>query len=78
MGCDCGDVLVATGDTQSATKAKVKKTKSQKKHTPARGYGEGKFCVFTSQGKKFRCFKSADSAKNVAQGFGRGFSVRER
>lgn len=78
MGCDCGQVLVATGDTSSKTKAKVKKTKAHKKHTPAKGYGEGKFCVFSAQDKKVRCFKTVEAAKNVARGFGRGFSVRER
>ena len=76
MGCGCGDVLVATGDTNSATKAKPKKSKSHRKHVPGKKFGEGKFCVYSNKDKKVRCFKKKQSAENVARGFGRGFKVR--
>lgn len=76
--CDCGDVLVATGDTAGTAKAKVKKTPKQRTHKPGAKYGEGDHCVWSPKDKKVRCFKSETSAKNVARGFGRGFTVRSK
>jgi len=78
MGCDCGDVLVASGDTSSSTKAKPKKTRKQRVHKPGAKFGEGDYCVYSSTAKKVRCFKSETSANNVARGFGRGFTVRKK
>lgn len=76
-GCGCGKVLVASGDTKSKVKAKVKASKSHTKAKAPKEFGSGKFCVFSTTGKKVRCFTSEKSAQNVARGFGTGFTVRK-
>ena len=38
-------------------------------------YGKGDYCVYSPKDKLVRCFQKADSAKNVARGFGSGYRV---
>lgn len=67
-----GRVLVALGDPASPVRADGKRPKAR----TSPKYGDGKFCVFSSNGKKVRCFHTRQSAERVARGFGRGFTVK--
>ncbi len=41
-----------------------------------KNYGKGSFCVFTSTGKKVRCYTSEQSANNVARAFSRNPRIK--
>lgn len=41
-----------------------------------KNYGKGAFCVFTSTGKKVRCYTSEQSAKNVARAFSKNPRIK--
>lgn len=42
----------------------------------AKNYGKGSFCVFTSSGKKVRCYEKESSAKNVARAFSKNPRIK--
>ena len=42
----------------------------------AKNYGKGSFCVFTSSGKKVRCYEKEQSAKNVASAFSKNPRIK--
>ena len=46
--------------------------KSKKK----KNYGKGRFCVFTSSGKKVRCYEKETSARNVARAFSKNPRIK--
>lgn len=78
VGCGCGDILVAVGDENSATKARPKTNGRMKKMAKRKKYGSGDHCVYSPKDKKVRCFKKKVSAQNVARGFGTGYKVRSK
>jgi hypothetical protein len=78
MGCGCGEILIAPGDSKSSTKARPKKSRRNKKMAKRKKYGSGDHCVFSPKDKKVRCFKKKSSAQNVARGFGTGYKVRSK
>jgi len=41
-----------------------------------KNYGKGDFCVFTSTGKKVRCYTSQQSAQNVARAFSKNPRIK--
>jgi hypothetical protein len=42
---------------------------AKKRRSGAKNYGKGDFCVFTSTGKKVRCYESKATAERVAKAF---------
>lgn len=46
------------------------------KNGKRKNYGKGQFCVFTSSGKKVRCYRSEQSAQNVARAFSKNPRIK--
>jgi hypothetical protein len=41
-----------------------------------KNFGKGDFCVFTSTGKKVRCYEREQSANNVAKAFSKNPRIK--